>query len=383
MPARLGRRLRPTAQQRLLLRCAFGDEETARASWAQLRPGLDVDRLDEGSHGLLPLVGRALARAGVEDPVLGRLKGIQRKAWFGNQLLLAGIGPSLNALRAAGIEPLLLHGTALMLATYPESGLRRTPVADVAVAPGSEARALPFLGRAGWVRHPEAPPSGQFPVPLVDPDGRLLILHAGLPEALQVPGAPSGALGEFWARATEVDAGQGTACVLEPTDQLLCTLAIGPDVTWAPDAQWLADAAMIIRRHAIAWPALAERARARRLTERVRAGLGTLEALGVDTGADDQLFRSATGRRERLEYRLYGARGRVLGGLPQTLAIHVRRTSGTGAGRALTSTPRFLAETWELAGPRQIPGAVLRKAVGSTGTRPAHVLQRSASSRGS
>lgn len=385
MPAALGRRLRPTEQQRLLLRCALGDDETVRACWAQLRRGLDFDDLDEGSHGLLPLVYRALVRAGVDDPLLGRLKGIYRKAWFGHQVLMAGAGESLEALGAAGADPLLLHGAALSLTSYPETGLRRTPFVDVAVLPGTERRALSVLGRAGWVRHPDAPPSGALPVALVDREGRMLVLHSGLPEALHVPGARDGAVAELWARARRVDVGGGSSLVLEPTDQLLCVLAVGPDVTLTPQAEWLADATMLVRRHDIDWVALRERARERRVIARVTAALRTLEEdLGVVTGAGRDLLLDPGAPRESLEYRLYGVRGRVLGGLPQTLSTHVRRTADAGAAQALVTTPRFLAETWGLESPRGLPRAVVRKALRRPQAgRPAQLLQRSASSRGS
>ena len=56
----------------------------------------------------------------------------------------------------------------------------------------------------------------------------------------------------------------------------------------------------------------------------------------------------------------HGLRGRGVGGLPQTLSTHVRRTADDGAAQALVTTPRFLAETWGLESPRGLPRAVVR-----------------------
>jgi hypothetical protein len=225
-------RLLPTEQQRLLLRCAVGDAAHVARAWDAARRGMDFDRLDEGSHGLLPLVYRALVAAGVEDPLMPRLKGIYRKAWFANQLLIDALRQPLGRLDYEGAEPILLHGAALMTGFYPERALRRIPCLDVAVRPGTEERALRGLERSGWTRHPEG--DGTFPVPLLDAGGRLLLLHAGLPEAMLAPALADGGQEAVWARAREIDVAGFAARVLEPTDQLLSVCAVGPDLALDP-----------------------------------------------------------------------------------------------------------------------------------------------------
>jgi hypothetical protein len=334
-------RLRPTEQQRLLLRCGLGDDAAAREAWARVSGPMDLDSLDEGSHGVLPLVYRALVRTESVDGRLPRLKGIYRKAWFANQLLLDTLRQPLGMLHHAGADPLLLHGTALMAAYYPETGLRRIPFLDVAVRPGTEEAALAALLRSGWSRHPDG--DGSFPVPLLDADGRLLSLHAGLPEALLVPGLDGGGQEAMWARARTIEVAGGPARVLDPTDQLLCVCAVGPDLSLTPQAQWLADAAVLVAGGEIDWPALAGRARDRRVTARVRAAVAYLaDELRLPVPGEARLPRAAVPGRERLAYRLYTRGGGPLGGLPQTLARHVRQTADLSAPRALAATPRFL-----------------------------------------
>jgi hypothetical protein len=381
--AALARPLRPTGQQRLLLRCALRDDETVRDSWAALRPGLDIDRLDDGSYALLPLVYRALTRAGVAEPLLPRLKGIYRKTWFANQLMLDWAQRPLGMLRHVDADPLTLHGSALMTAYYPERALRRVPSLDVAVRTGAAERALRSLERSGWARHPGAAARNPAqPVPLVDVDGHVLLLWAGLPEALRVPGAPDGAEDELWERAAEADsASGGPALVLDATDQLLCACAVGVDVTLQPQPQWLADAGVLLVEHAasIDWQRLAESALARRVGTRLQRALDYLAGeVGLTMPPGARLAARPAERREKAAYRLYASRGGRLGGLPQTLERHVRQTAHLHPAKAVATAPRFLGDAWGIDGPGQLPRAVARKARLARQSR-----QRSALSRGS
>jgi hypothetical protein len=358
-PALRGR-LRPTEQQRLLLRCALGGDEAAPRAWAAARRGMDFDRLDEGSHGVLPLVYRALERTGVQDPLLGRLKGIYRKAWFANQLLRDALRQPLGMLEHAGAEPLLVHDTAMMCAYYGETAMRRVPYLDVAVRAGTEDDAVRALERSGWSRHPDG--DGSFPIPLLDVEGRLLCVHAGLPEAMRVPGEPDGGEAAVWARAETVDVAGAAARVLSPTDQLLCSCAVGPDLAITVQALWLADVALLAARDDIDWAALAARARERRISARAGAALAYVrDELGVDVPAG--VSPADVSSRDELAYRLYRLRGGPLGGLPQTLSRHVRQTAGDEPLRALAATPRFLGEHWGVERPGMLPAAVVRRAL--------------------
>jgi hypothetical protein len=365
----LSGRLRPTRQQELLLQCSFGAPDKAIEAWRRVAPELDFERLDAGSHSLLPLVYRSLQEAAADEPLLPRLKGIYKKAWFVNHLLLDRARAPLAALRDAGIDPLLLHGGALLATYYPDPALRRVARLDVAVRRDAEDTARRALGRARWARHPDSASleSGR-PLALVDGSGHVLFLHRRLPDGLGAPCAPGATEGEVWARARALPVGDVQALRLDPVDELLCACAAGPDTDIVTGVQWLADAAVILDAAAaeLDWPRLVESARSRHVTPRVRPALAYLSDVLGSPVPDDvlaELARERVGARERAAHRLYSRPVGRLGGLPGTLGLHLRETGDVGLLSSLGRLPGFLSQTWELDGARQLPRVLSRKAL--------------------
>src|SRR5262249_51949836 len=60
----------PNATQQLLLQAALLSGEAASAAWRAWRSSVDPQRLDVGSHRLLPLLYHNLRALGVDDPSL-------------------------------------------------------------------------------------------------------------------------------------------------------------------------------------------------------------------------------------------------------------------------------------------------------------------------
>jgi hypothetical protein len=105
-----------TRLQEDLLRAAFVADESAVAAWGRWREAIDwVAHLDRDAFRLLPRTYRNLQRQGVADPLLPRLKGIARQAWFANQRRLQPLQPTLQALAMSGVEVLLLWPTDVLL----------------------------------------------------------------------------------------------------------------------------------------------------------------------------------------------------------------------------------------------------------------------------
>lgn len=381
-PALRGR-LRPTQQQRLLLRCAFGDDEEVATTWGRLRPTLEFDRLDEGSHALIPLVYRSLTRARVDDPLLPRMKGVYRKTWYANQLLFGAGATALTALSDAGVEALVVNGGALVATQYGESGLRRVPHLEVVVREADTTKACRTLGAVGWVTSPDPDtvPAAR-PVPFYDRRGNVLLMRRRFPVELLVPGSPDGRADELWSDVRVTTVGGAPAMVLTPTNQFLWACAAGPDATLLPNVQWLVDAATIAAAaHGdLDWGRLARLAAARKVALRVSAALSYLdEAVGLSLPAEAQLavLRDHVSQRERLSCWLYAASQGKLGGFPRTLGRHIRENLDESLIRTLTSLPVFLQQAWEVERPSAVVVMALRKAHRTLLRGPVRELSRS------
>ena len=113
-----------TTLQEDLLRASFGVDETAVAAWRRWRDAIDWEApLDRDAFRLMPRTCRNLRRLGDADPLLPRLQGIARQAWYANQRWVRRLQPTLQALAASDVELLLVPPTAVLL-------LDATPVLD-------------------------------------------------------------------------------------------------------------------------------------------------------------------------------------------------------------------------------------------------------------
>src|SRR2546423_2111823 len=115
-------RLSPT--QELVAQTIVCDAGRARAAWDHVRPTIDLDVMEEGSYFLLPLLYRRLVELEVDDPDLARLKGVYKRTWYRNQLLIDELQRPLAKLREEGVPLLALGPLTLATACYAELGLR-------------------------------------------------------------------------------------------------------------------------------------------------------------------------------------------------------------------------------------------------------------------
>jgi hypothetical protein len=137
-------------QQHLLVVALEDSPEVVADTWKEIRPQLALDELEPGLYELLPLVYRNLAECDLDEPELPRLKGIYRKAWVANALLVERTKETAEALTAVGVPALFIEGVALASRFYSELGLRPTTVVDVCVSERDEPAALAQLQHAGW-----------------------------------------------------------------------------------------------------------------------------------------------------------------------------------------------------------------------------------------
>src|SRR5215470_12661875 len=123
----------PTPRQELLLKAALLEGEAAVEAWESWRANTDIHRLDQGSYRMLPLLYRNLQKHEIKDPVMEKLKGVYRHTWYKNQILFSRMAAILRSFQEAGIDVMVLKGTALVLLHYKDYGLRPMNDFDVLV----------------------------------------------------------------------------------------------------------------------------------------------------------------------------------------------------------------------------------------------------------
>jgi hypothetical protein len=224
-------------------RPAESDERLLRAAFRGSPPPAP-DELDSAPVELLPLIYRAVAAADADSPALGRLKGVYRRTWYGNQLLMARAGDAAETLRAAGIDALVVGGAAIGLLHYGEVGVRPMSDTRIAVRPAELADAAAALARTAWHEPPVA----------------------GLDD-------------ERWSARVPLALGEQVAHAACATDELVRTCAHG--VAWSRRSQswrWVADALAILGPdgEGVDWPRLVAQATHGRVAPQLHLGLAYL-----------------------------------------------------------------------------------------------------------
>lgn len=270
----------PSPEQRLLLEAALFDGERARAAYRVWRAGVDLDtEFSWSSLRLLPAVYDNLRSAGHDDPLMGRLKGVYRRAWYETHQLFHRVAPVARELAARGVDVLVLKGAALALDYYRNHALRPMADVDLWVPEDSVPVALALLRESGW-QFGDVPSDDHIrfhhAVQCFGPDGGELDLHWHI----------------FWERShRDFDARIRATAVpidflgtplrqLDPTTLLLHIVSHG--VRWNRETpiRWIPDASVVLRQRgaAIDWDRLVALARTARATHRTGLGLSYLAA---------------------------------------------------------------------------------------------------------
>ncbi|HXY91635.1 MAG TPA: nucleotidyltransferase family protein [Acidimicrobiia bacterium] len=361
------------------LRVGLLESDRALAEWADLRPEVDLDTLwDRDAIRLLPLVYRALVTAGADDPSLGRLKGVMRRAWYDNQVLFHRVGSALEALEGAGVRAMLLKGVPLALECYPEIGLRPMVDADILVEPHRAAAALEAMTAAGWppvnpVDRPETRPYGEqmvHQVACVDSNGSAIDLHWRYVPWVARDG--SGQDPGLWSRARPITVVGHRALAPGAEDLLLLVLLHAYRAGWATTPRWVADVTFLVRAfgETIDWDLLVTRAIQGHLVLPVRDGLEYVWAEFDAPIPNDVLFalaRVKVGRWERRRHEVAsrettGTRRPLVGELGDARIGWARWSLNLTPSAAARSLPSFVTRRLGLDEPRQLPGAIAGRA---------------------
>src|SRR4030042_3024069 len=140
----------PSFEQELFLQAALLPGDLGLAAWRQWSRHVAWEKdIYQGSFALLPLLYNHLKELGVDDPAMGRFKGIYRKVWYQNMTLLHETAEVLRVFEADRIDNLVLKGAALAPLYYQDIGLRKMHDVDVAVPIAGRRRATHAPTRAG------------------------------------------------------------------------------------------------------------------------------------------------------------------------------------------------------------------------------------------
>jgi Uncharacterised nucleotidyltransferase len=369
----------PSRDEEMLLRACLLEGNGARSAWRSVESEFDIDRASGEVLRLLPLLGSNLRLHEIDTPMLPRLRGLHRKSWLLNHLLMAHTAEIVRHLDEDGIPSIVLKGCAIGLGYYGDLGLRPMGDIDLMVRPADIGAAVERLTSDGWTDYTERKPGGTVfrhahTYSLWRGGDVGCDLHWMIGEHMLLgPGEDPTPL--FWPAARRLEVAGVPTLALSPTDQLLHVILHGAQPQNASRLQWIADATMILRSAEIDWNRFEELAIRVRDTIRISDALAYLNdpfARGVPAGSVARLRAHPVSRFDRLEYALASRDvGTGVGMFPATFATYVRETRGWSLGRRTRLFPTFLQEVWELDRLAEVPGTAVRKAVATLrGRRP-------------
>jgi hypothetical protein len=233
-------------QGRLLL-TAFGDETVALEAWNEWSKRGSIATLEPGSMELVPLVYRRLSSLGRADRQLPTFKGVYRRTWYHNQLILRDLAIVLARFREARIQAVMPADVSILLTSYHDIGSRRLDGLGVLVDPDQAEAAADVLLATGW-RH-NLP--GAFR--MADLDRTSLWFHQRKDKHLELRwalGTEPSSRAEYertWSRTIPTSVLGEEAPALSFTEQLLATRQAG---CWHPiqSARWVGDALTVLAR---------------------------------------------------------------------------------------------------------------------------------------
>jgi len=214
---------------RLLLRAISHTGPEAVAAFSQWRAIGPLDAAHGESHRILPLLVELIAREGLVDADLARMRGVARQVWTNNVLRVRLLFDTLELLEGRGIRALLMKGAALF-ARAPELERRRVSADyDLFVRPEDIPAAVSILREHGFL--PPGHAWEDFGRPLIDSVDAGVEVKRGRQRGLDLHWRPlwnirDPALGQrFWDSATTAQLHGRAVLIPSATHQLFCAMA--------------------------------------------------------------------------------------------------------------------------------------------------------------
>ena len=354
----------PESLQKPLLRAAFLSGEAGLRAWAVWKSQVNMDdHPDPGSFRLLPQLYRNLQSQGISDPLMMKLKGIARKAWYNNQRYFRSILSPLQALHQVGIETMLLYGPALALNFHSDYALREQTILPILVRPEQAIDAIKQLQALGWESEARLPSHLIEPYITVgfmhffnDAKERRIQLHwHPLPECNH-----SEADEDFWEGAVSTNLNNVPIFTLNPADQILHICA--QDTSLAEASLFLrAIYVMLVIRATetgLDWERLIRQAQQHRLLVPVMKVLHYLQE-NLDEPLPPEIWQRLKtlpiSRGEQIEYNLKTSRIVVWRRFSRLWFNYLRRSNERHLLQKIMGFPRYLQHFWRLEHMWQVP----------------------------
>jgi len=298
----------PTPHQEMLLNAALFTGERSISHWRQWAKSIELDNVDTASHRLLPLLYRNLNQQGVEHPDMDRYKGVYRRTWYRNQILMHKLQSVVGVLQSHQIDTMLLKGSAMILGYYIDHGVRSMNDFDVLVPVHQVRDVIDLLASSEW--HTEFPTVSsriQFTHSMLfqDAGGHDFDLHWHMMEECCLPEAEQA----VWAHASPVQVGPVLTHLPHHTDHLIHTLVHGLRWEQVSPIRWVADSVTILRKAesgGVDWDRLIDRVQFCKVVVPMRLGLHYLAkkyAAPIPSDVLSNLDRISVPRREVNEFR--------------------------------------------------------------------------------
>lgn len=353
----------PDAEEVLLLQAAVLDKEGATGALARWRTGGgNLDALDQTAYKVLPRLYRNLENHGIDDPDLGRLKGIYRHTWYQNRVLLHHAALAIATLEATGVQTMVLKGGAVMALHYHDFAIRPMNDVDILVPTREARRAVDTLRGAGWsplLRAGESVASMiavLHAAPFTNGKGGGIDLHWHALEESCWPGAAD----DFWRASRPLQIEGADTRAQCPTDLLLHVCVHGSRGQPERVLHWIPDALAILAdgSAAIDWDRLVAQARRRRLTLSLGHALRYLRetfSAPVPATVIDRLGRVPPSWVERLDYRAQGSETTVFWAIARDVTRYLRLSQGKPLRRRVAGFPAYLQHLWGVERTWQVP----------------------------
>lgn len=331
-----------SSTMRLLLAAALLPRDQAAEAWRSWLAAVDFEDLEDGATALLGLVARNLPELHAGDAIDGRVRGVQRQTWAGNQVLWSAVRPLVDRLGTVAGPPLLLPPTALVPAFDGAWGARPWHRIELALHAEAVAGVRSALASTGW------------PVDHLTP--RLLAwTRAGLVGRWQATDAAGNWVSIRWqllrgigsqvadeqlrGAALSTTVGSARVHLLHPADALVERLWNAPD-DLGPG--WIVEVVALARRLEVAQPELGvdPNAGPARFASRARSlGLSGVLRERLDVVADVLDDPAVSSARAALDRTRRGA-VEALWSLPGPVAGVGRTWAGHAAGQGLVGGAR-------------------------------------------